>query len=208
MDSMILKMGIILASLSVLASGQTFSPISIDDYGSGASINTAWYSPGGLGKIIGVFVGHPNVLARSDRALVRFNLDSLLIKPADWISRHRARIRFKISSFIGDSDTRKIEITYMAYDPWKLTGDDLVNNNVQVAGIMTVSRKDCVGRAYSLDVTQEIQKGLLQGNKYFCFRFRDVEAEAGGNPNLTPQGVGLLLLQNKEPILEIIGSRQ
>jgi hypothetical protein len=181
---------------------KSFYTRSVADYGSGASIRTDWYTPGGLGGGIGVFVGHPNGLARGDRALVRFNLSPLFLKPEESISHQRAFFRFSVSNLTGKADERKIEIVHLEYDPWSFTGNDLVNTKAQVVATVTVGRKEYPGRVYSIDATKWVREDLLQGNKFCGFRFRDVAAETQGNPDLTAMGVSILF-NPTTPALEI-----
>jgi hypothetical protein len=177
-------------------------PQSAADYGSGATIKTDWYQQGGLGGGVGVFVGHPNTLARSDRALLRFNLAPLFLMPEKTLAHQRAILRFSVSNFAGKADERKIEVVRLSYDPWNLTGNDLVNAKAEVVGTVTADRKKYPGQVYSIDVTQWVQEHLRQGNKFCAFRFRDVEAEAHGNPDIAAQGVAILF-NATTPVLEL-----
>jgi hypothetical protein len=181
---------------------RSFRPQSIADYGSGASIHTEWYAPGGLGGGIGVFVGHPNTLARADRALLRFNLSPLFLMPEEAISHQSAVLRFSVSVLAGRADQRRIEIVDLSYDPWSLAGNDLVNAKAQVVATVVVKRKEYPGRVYSIDATKWVQETLRQGNKFCAFRFRDVGAESHGNPDLAPSGV-TILFNAATPELEV-----
>jgi hypothetical protein len=181
---------------------RSFRPQSVGDYGSGATIRTDWYTPGGLGGGVGVFAGHPNCLARGDRALLRFNLSPLFLMPEESIARQRAVLRFSVSNLVGKADERKIEIVHLDYDPWSLTGNDLVNAKIQVVTTVGIGRSEYSGRVYSVDVTKWVQEHIRQGNKFSAFRFRDVEAEAHGNPDLTPEGVAILF-DATTPVLEV-----
>jgi len=193
---------LLLAARASAGEAKKFHPRSTADYGSGASIRTDWYTPGGLGGGIGAFVGHPNGLARSDRALVRFDLSPLFLKPQAAISRQTAVLRFTVASLAGKTDRRKIEIVWLKYDPWNLTGNDLINTKSEVVGTVVVERKGVPGRVYSIDATKWVREDLLLGNKFCGFRFRDVEAEANGNPDIAAIGA-VIAFNESMPVLEI-----
>lgn len=180
---------------------EIFQPRSTADFGSGATIWTDWYTPGGVGGV-GAFAGHPNSLSRSDRVLVRFNLSRLLIWPAERVSRQTATFRFRVARVAGQAAVRKVEVVHLKYAPWRLTGSDLVNQAVETVGTMEVRRDDVPGRVYALPVTRAVREDLLRGNPFCAFRFRDVTAEAHGNPELTSAGVEISF-QGTGPALEI-----
>lgn len=177
-------------------------PRSAEDFGSGATIRTDWYVPGGVSGGVGAFAGHPNILSRSDRVLVRFNLSRMLIWPAETVSRQAATLRFRVARVDGKATTRKIEVVHLKYDPWRLTGNDLVNQAAETMGTVEVRREDGPERVYALPVTQAVHEDLLRGNPFCGFRFRDVAAERQGNPDITPTGVEIAFGKNG-PVLEV-----
>ena len=181
---------------------EIFQPRSAEDFGSGATMRTDWYAPGGLGGGVGAFAGHPNGLARSDRVLVRFNLSRLLAWPAETVSRQTATLRFSVALVTGKAAVRKLEIVHLKYDPWRLSGNDLVNQAVETVGTVEVRQEDAPGRVHSLPVTTVVREDLLRGNPFCGFRFRDVEAERQGNPDLAPTGAVVSFGENG-PVLEI-----
>lgn len=180
---------------------EIFQPRSTADFGSGATIWTDWYTPGGIGGV-GAFAGHPNTLSRNDRVLVRFNLSRLLTWPAERVSRQTATFRFRVARVAGQAAVRQIEVVHLKYDPWRLTGSDLVNQAVETVGTVEVRQDDVPGRVYALPVTQAVREDLLRGNPFCGFRFRDVEAERQGNPDITPTGVEISF-GDKGPVLEV-----
>lgn len=179
----------------------TFRAQSADDYGSGATVRTDWYSPGGISGI-GAFAGHPNSLNRGDRVLVRFNVSPLFVLPASETTGISANLRFCIAQVAGKTDVRKIEVSHLRYDPWSLGGNDLVNADADVVGVFEVRRADCSGRVFTVDVSASVRANLTRGDKYCAFRIRDVGAEAHGNVDLVPTGVTVAFEQDG-PVLEV-----
>jgi len=172
------------------------------DYGSGASIRTDWYTPGGLGGGIGMFVGHPNIMARSDRAVLRFNLATYLLRPVDEIKIDSAVLQFQFQYVHGKDARRRIEISHLAYEARSFSGNDLVNAEVQMVTTVTV-RPQAPTKTFLVNVAPFIKSDIEKGYKYSAFRFRDVTAETRGNPDLQAAGVTLAWFAENRPALKI-----
>jgi hypothetical protein len=183
---------------------RTLTPRSTADYGSGATVQTDWYSPGGPGPKVGVFVGHPNGLARGDRALVRFDLAPYLLPPVAEAPARPATLTFHVEAVHGKAEARRIEVSHLRYDASSLGGNDTVNTDAEVVGVITVRRG--AAEPYRLDVGACVKADLWKGNRYSTFRFRDIDAESAGNPEMQPTGV-VIYLSGTLPALELGESR-
>jgi hypothetical protein len=164
-------------------------PGSKNDYGSGSSYHTDWYYPGGLDGEKGYFVGHPNLLPRADRSLVGFNIFSYLLPPFETVNFKKVLLHFSIMSIHGKEKSRVLEVTHLQYDARVFSGNDLINDNKDVVGTVTVGPSTSADKNFSMDVTHFINDDIYKGNQYISFRFRDVTAEEKGNPDLAPAGV-------------------
>ncbi len=185
---------------------RTLTPRTKADYGSGATVQTDWYGAGGIPGGVGMFVGHPNSLTRSDRALVRFDLAPYLLPPFADVPIARATLTFRVEALVGTDDQRSIEVSALRYDPLSLGGFDTVNRDAEVVGTVVAKRATATTADYTLDVTRFVKDGLRRGQRYAGFRFRDVEAEAKGNQRNSPVGA-VLHLSGPLPRLEIRESR-
>lgn len=196
----------LICCLSLLAAGgpeiKRLLPQTVNDYGSGSTLHSQWYGPGGCGPQVGVFVGHPNGLARSDRGLVRFNLSPHLLPPAREVPIHRATLTFHVEYFHGKENLRHIEVSHLKYDALTLGGNDTVNQNAEVIGVIEIHRNTATAKPFSLNVTQYVKNDIWKGNKYTAFRFRDIDAESKGNVDMKPAGV-IIHLNGSLPTLEI-----
>jgi hypothetical protein len=190
----------LVALLSVGPTVRTLTPRTTADYGSGATAQTDWYSPGGPGPKVGVFVGHPNSLARGDRALVRFDLAPYLLPPVADAPVRAASLTFRVEAVAGKAAARRIEVSHLRYDASSLGGIDTVNKEANVVGTITV-RRDAT-QPCRLDVTACVKADLWKGNRYSTYRFRDIDAEAAGNPEMQPTGV-VIYLNGALPALEV-----
>lgn len=197
----------ILVALALMGVGQdgparALTPGGPADYGSGATVQTDWYTPGGLGGGVGVFVGHPNTLTRSDRALVRFDLGRYLRFPAASLPIRQARFLFRVEAIHGAEEVRQLEVSTLGRDAAVLAGPDLVNTDARPQGTVTVRRGRAPDEACVVDVTRAVAEGLARGNRWITLRLRDVGAEAKGNPEIRPTGV-VIYLRGVLPSLEI-----
>lgn len=102
----------------------------------------------------------------------------------------------------GKAAARTLEVSYLTEDPWRLTGDDLVKKAAETVGRVEVRKDQVQSREFAVEVTRVVRQGPRQGRKFCAFRFRDVTAEAQGNPGLTPAGVEISF-QDTGPILEM-----
>jgi hypothetical protein len=126
-----LKIILILLTCVEFIEAQTFGLKTSDDCGSGASIRLDWYTPGGLGGSE-MFIGNPNALGRNDRALIRFDIQPYLLRPVTEISIDHAVLSFKLTGAVGKEKERQIEISHLKYDALNFSGNDLVNNGVDI----------------------------------------------------------------------------
>lgn len=177
-------------------------PQTKDDYGSGSTLHSQWYVPGGGDPQVGVFVGHPNGLPRSDRGLVRFNLSPYLLPPAREVSIKRATLTFHVEYFHGKENLRHIEISHLKYDALTFSGNDTVNQSAEVIGVIEIHRNTATAKPFFLNVTKYVKDDIWKGNKYTAFRFRDIDAETKGNVDMKPAGV-IIHLNGPLPTLEI-----
>lgn len=188
---------ILLLCLSVISgvfAEETLSPKSTKDYGSGYHFEERGYYEGGVPGV-GLFVGHPNPTARGDRALVRFNISPYILRGSNITS---AKFYFNVMHFMGQrEDVRKIEVVHLNYNAALFSNKDLASSDVGMVGTKAVTRADVAARGadsskavvYSFDVTKYVNEDIAKGNMYSSFRFRDVEAEAQGCPDLEATGV-------------------
>ena len=130
-------------------------------------------------------MGHPNSLARNDRALVKFNIASFLLsqQPIE-----AATLHFSVAEFEA-RDTLKeqpIKIDHLNYTLGELlAGTDLVNREIEIVDSVSVNRSDIKpgqGGLYSLDVTNVVNADIQKGRKFCGFRFGNALTEEG-NPD-------------------------
>lgn len=182
-------------------------PLSSGDYGYGPSIRVDLYSPVGP-EGTGAFIGHPNGQPLRDRVLVRFNVSRYLLRPIDEVYVERAVLHFALDGFCGKEDVRTLEVSHLKYDALILSGNDLVNDETEVVGTVSVRRSTATATAFSVNILSFLRKDIRQGNKYCAFRFRDVTAETKGNPDLAPAGVTISCLQKTPFSLETEGQNE
>lgn len=182
-------------SADVTASIPTkIQPASTKDYGSGASV-AGFYGEGGLPGV-GLFVGHPNNLARGDRAIFRFDLRPL----AEALEKiEKVELQFHVSAIVGDKSERELQIQHLQQPSETMESSVVSDSRVDDVETVTVSKEDALLEAAdrskvkpkSIDVTKLIKADLAKGRTSTVFRWRDVLAEKEGNPTVQATGVGL-----------------
>ncbi|MDD2711219.1 MAG: hypothetical protein PHV34_24850 [Verrucomicrobiae bacterium] len=176
------------------------SPASTNDWGAGASCHTQWYFPGGSGRS-GLFAGQINTIRRNERSLIRFDLSSLATRGGgtNWLAS--ATLAFVPRWFCGPQDSRQIECSHLKYEPQILCGNDLANDEAEIAGVITVLKPAKKADPLKFDVTRWVQSDVWNGFAFSAFRFRDVHAEEGYGQ---PAGLSLGHPGESLPFLEII----
>ncbi len=158
-----------------------------EDYGSGPKAIAGLYYPGGIPKL-GLAVGHPNSLARDDRAVVKFNLTPFLLSQQPVAT---ATLQFSVAGFQArDSlEQQTVKIDHLNYTLREsLAGTDLIHREVETVDSVAVNRLDIQsGRSgvYSVDVTSAVNADIKQGRKFCGFRLSNALTEEG-NPDARP----------------------
>jgi hypothetical protein len=180
----------------------TIFPASTNDFGSGAAVQTQWYSPGGIPGM-GLFVGHANSITRNDRSVFRFDLSRFALNASSSNTLASVVLAFEVREVYGKTDARKVEISLLEYETAALSGDDVVNSKLKVVETRVVSRADFRGQIYRVDVTSCVNANLWRGCPSIIFRFRDVQAETSGNVDVQSTGIQLQDGVGHLPHLEI-----
>jgi len=159
-------------------------PERADDYGSGPSAMAGLYYPGGIPNL-GLAVGHPNSLARDDRAVVKFNIASFLLsqQPVEAATLHFSVAEFEARDSLKEQTVKIDHLNYTLGE--SLAGTDLINREIDTVGPITVNRSDIKpgqGGLYSVDVTNVVNADIKKGHKFCGFRFGNALAEEG-NPD-------------------------
>jgi hypothetical protein len=177
-------------------------------FGSGASTSDDLYSPGGI-KGVGLFVGEPNNSSRKDRVLLKYNIETLLLKTKKIQS---AELRFTIDYFVSLDPKQELEVEHLSDSIEVLGGRDLNRNDAESLGIIEITKDDAVnadeGRnspaamTKTMDVTAAIKEDLAKGLTATVLRLKAPGIESGPN---TAQAHGLILTSDvgKRPVLVI-----
>lgn len=172
-------------------------PATSEDYGSGASIRSDLYYPGGIPNL-GLFLGYPNTLSRKDRAVFRFDISPLLLS-VDRIEK--VELRFYINRIVGEREEAKVAIEHLP-DPLDiLDGEAVSASNCEEVASVNVGKSDGINAPFgpngvqpkidpcSVDVTAIIKRDLETGQSSAVFRMRDEDAESTSNVSLGPTGI-------------------
>jgi hypothetical protein len=190
----------VLLSLSASAHGADLRPERDDDYGSGPTAMPGLYYPGGIPNL-GHAVGHPNTLARNDRAVLKFNIASLL--PAQRPVQS-ATLHFSVAMFDAREDLKQqtVTVSHLNYTLGEsLSGTDVVNRKIETVGSVPTNRADIKpvsGGSYSIDVTDFVNADIQKGRKFCGFRFGNALTEEGN-----PDARSLCVVLGKNPSLQI-----
>ncbi len=192
---------LVLATSCAIASTITLKPGGPEDIGSGPTVLTHLYSPGGIGGM-GLILGQPNTLTRNDRVLVRFDISKILLQPKAASKLMRAQLKFKMDgSYIRDVPST-VEVTHLAHDTaGGLVGTDMVREPAPVVGKLKVNEPKTA--EYTLDVTKAVFSDLAKGRKFTSYRWRDLTAEEKGNTFLSAWFVRLVGDASDMPTLEL-----
>ncbi len=159
-------------------------PERVDDYGSGPSAIAGLYYPGGIPNL-GLAVGHPNSLARDDRAVVKFNIAPFLLsqQPVEAATLHFSVAEFEARNTLKEQTVKVDHLNYTLGE--SLAGTDLISREIKTVDSVTVNRSDIKpgqGRLYSVDVTNVVNADIKNGRKFCGFRFGNALTEEG-NPD-------------------------
>jgi hypothetical protein len=177
-------------------------PASTNDFGSGAAIQTQWYSPGGIPGM-GLFAGHANSITRNDRSVFRFDLSRFALNASSSNTLASVVLAFEVREIYGKSAARNVEISLLEYETGALSGDDVINSKLKLVETRVISRADFRGQIYRVDVTSLANANLWRGCPSLIFRFRDVRAETSGNVDVQSTGIQLQDGSGHLPHLEI-----
>jgi len=192
---------LVLATSCAIATTATLKPGGPEDIGSGPTVLTHLYSPGGLGGL-GYILGQPNTLTRNDRVLVRFDISKLLLQPKAAGRLMHAEMKFKMDGAYIRDISSTVEVTHLALDTaGGLVGTDMVREPAPVVGKLQVNEPKIV--KYTLDVTKFVRSDLAKGRKFTSYRWRDLTAEEKGNTFLSPWFVRLVGDASDMPTLEL-----
>jgi hypothetical protein len=170
------------------------------DYGSGPAAIGGLYYPGGIPNL-GHAVGHPNTLARNDRAILKFNIASLL--PAQRPVQS-ATLHFSVTLFAAREDLKQQTVTvgHLNYTLGEaLAWSDVLSGKIEAVGSVPVNRADIQpgpGGSYSIDVTDFVNADIQKGRKFCGFRFGNALTEEGN-----PDARSLCVYLGKTPTLKI-----
>jgi hypothetical protein len=158
-----------------------------EDYGSGPKAIAGLYYPGGIPNL-GLAVGHPNNLARDDRAVVKFNIMPFLLSQQPVAT---ATLHFSVADFEArDSlEEQTVKIDHLNYTLGEsLAGTDLINREIETVDSVTLNRSDIKpgqDGVYSVDVTNVVNADIKKGRKFCGFRFSNALTEEGNPDALT-----------------------
>jgi len=205
-------LAIFLLTGSVRAEEIVLAPLTPADYGSGASVREDFYIPGEEAKQL--FVGHPNSITRGDRALVRFNLEPLLLKAA-LISKAELVVYFEKMLSQDPDESRHLVIERLLDPIETLSGATVSSRNAEVIAEYDVKRDELINPAATadrpvgprpeparFDVTKIIRSELEAGTTSLTIRFSDSRAEA--EPNDTGGPIGIVLPIEAETIPQLL----
>jgi hypothetical protein len=179
------------------------------DYGSGASARQDFYIPGEGAKEM--FIGHPNRNTRGDRALIRFNLEPLLLK-ASLLKKAEIVLYFERMYSQDPEESRHIVIERLLDPVEELSGATVSSRNAEVVAEYDVKRDDLIFRdnpssqarpsdPARFDITELLKKELDAGTSTMTIRISDTRAEA--EPNDTGAGIGITLPVSPETIPQL-----
>lgn len=201
-----------LAVMNGFAAEVDIYPKSAADFGSGASVREDFYLPGEESK--GMFIGHPNALSRADRALVRFDLEPLLLK-ADKISKAELVLTFDIMRSQDPDESRQIIIEWLLEPVETLSGATVSTQNAERVAEYDVKRDDLINPfdtadgskisrpdPVSIDVTKVINDELANGTSSITFRVSDARAEV--ETNNTGRDIGIIIPTGAETIPHLV----
>lgn len=186
-----------LMASSLMAAEIHILPATAEDYGSGASIRSDLYYPGGIPNL-GLFLGYPNSLSRKDRAVFRFDISPLLLS-TDRIES--VELRFYINRIVGEREETNVAIEHLPARLDILDGEAVSDPNCEEVTSISVARSDGINAPfgpngvqpkidpYKVDVTAAIKKDLETGQSSVVFRMRDAGAESTSNVSFSPKGV-------------------
>jgi len=186
-----------LTASSLVAAELHLSPATNEDYGSGASIRSDLYYPGGIPKI-GLFLGYPNALSRKDRAAFRFDISSLLLSVGQI---EKIELLFYINRIVGEREEAEIAIEYLQEFSGPLDGTVLSDPNGEEIATVVVRSSDGINapagpngvqpkiEPFRVDVTSAVKQGLETGQSTAVFRMRDTQAESTSNLSLSAAGI-------------------
>ncbi len=159
-----------------------------------------FWCPGGLnigGQHV-LAVGHPNTLARGDRALMRFDLSHLINEG----KIRQAKLFFAIPMIFGRYDTRRLQLEHFTEECGNLALPDIISPSVEPLNMFEIDRKGKLPAAIVLDVTGAVNADLSKGWSNITFRIKDAEAEKQGNPDNAPTGSAIMVESIKLEILK------
>lgn len=196
---------------SVRAEEIMLAPLTPADYGSGASVRQDFYLPGEGAKEL--FIGHPNTNTRGDRALVRFDLEPLLLKAA-FISKAELIVYFEKMYSQDPDESRHVLIERLLEPVETLSGATVSSRNAEIVAEYDVKRDELLNPTSALsrpggprpeparfDLTKLIRSELEAGAISLTIRFSDIRAEAGHND--TGGAIGLTLPVEAETIPQL-----
>lgn len=193
--------GILVAVNSVRGEELVLRPESPADYGSGASVRQDFYLPGDGAKEMAI--GHPNPNTRGDRALVRFNLEPLLLK-ASQITKAELVLYFDKMYSQDPDESRHIVIERLLEPVETLSGATVSSRNAEIVAEYDVKRDELInptsapGRPSTplpdparFDLTKIVKDELAAGTSSLTIRISDSRAEA--EPNDTGGAIGITI---------------
>lgn len=191
MKHLLSLLAVISAVLPVTAENLKLSLTDKANFGSG-SVAQSSYFPGGI-DTIGLIAGHANLLTRTDRILLRFDItDFYLGERMPEIKS--ARLEFTLWYIAGEIGDREAQVDHLAYETGTLSANDLSNPAVDTIGAAQLKLdehppKGDDGR-YSFDVTAAVKSDLAERRQYAGFRLADSAGDLG---NATGSSVGYII---------------
>lgn len=202
---------VLLLTESLRAEEVIIAPLTPADYGSGASVRQDFYIPGEDAKEL--FIGHPNSITRGDRALVRFDLEPLLLKAA-LIKKAELVVYFEKMLIMDSDESRHIVIERLLDPVETLSGATVSSRNAEVVAEYDVKRDELINPAGTpgrpsgprpdparFDLTKIIQSELEAGTTSLTIRFSDPRSEE--KPNDTGGAIGVVLPIDGETIPQL-----
>lgn len=201
----------LLAAGALQAEEIIIRPETAADYGWGASARQDFYMQGEGSKEM--FIGHANRNTRGDRALVRFNLEPLLLK-APLLKKAEIALYFERMFSQDPDESRHIVIERLLDPVEELSGAVVCSRYAEVVAEYDVKREDLInplntpGRPSSpmpdpvrFDITELLKKELEAGTSSLTIRISDSRAEEG--PNDTGGAIGITFPISPETIPQL-----